>query len=294
MPRVINRRRSRLRRRRDHYPSIERLTAGQEAEVLFFLESRPLHTVFLRGFILDNGLENKLNRGSFYGYRNPGGLLEGVALIGHATLFETRLESAIRAFAFLAREESIHMILGEQGTVQIFWQSLREARPMAPRMCSELLFAQRLPVKGAVKADGLRRATIDDLDRVMPIQAEMAFAESGVNPMISDPLGFRRRCSRRIELGRVWVCVEENKLTFKAEVMSQTPDVAYLEGVYVDPAYRGNGHGLKCLSQMGGELAQSTKSVCLFANEHATDAQQFYQRAGFALTGVYSTIFPGG
>src|ERR1043166_2955718 len=64
--------------------SIEKLKNTNLPEVLSFLDERP--NVILSGLIHDNGLESKLNRGEYYGYRGAAGTLEGVALIGHATL----------------------------------------------------------------------------------------------------------------------------------------------------------------------------------------------------------------
>jgi predicted GNAT family acetyltransferase len=122
----------------------------------------------------------------------------------------------------------------------------------------------------------------------------MALAESGVDPREADPIGFELRCSRRIEMDRVWVSVENNTLTFKAEILSETPDVTYIEGIYVDPSYRGNGYGLRCLAQVAEGLSQHTRSLCLFVNGNAKEAQDFYKRAGFSLSSVYATIFLDG
>src|SRR5947207_1023052 len=80
----------------------EEFTRGDEAEVLEFLSARPIHTVYLATLIRDNGLVSPDNRGSFYSYRNTLGELEGVALIGHATMIETRSETALAEFATLA------------------------------------------------------------------------------------------------------------------------------------------------------------------------------------------------
>src|SRR6185295_294388 len=68
------------------------LDEDSRTEVLKFLERRPIQTAMLTGLIRDNGLRNRFNRGDFYGCRNQRGEFEGVALIGHATLFETRSE----------------------------------------------------------------------------------------------------------------------------------------------------------------------------------------------------------
>src|SRR5262245_38523259 len=105
-------------------------------EVLSFLDARPIHTVFTRSFIYDNGIESDFNRGTFYGCRNQEGHLEGVALIGHATLVEAASVAAIEAFAQLAQEcTSAHMILGEQETVAQFWNSFAQAGHTPRRVC---------------------------------------------------------------------------------------------------------------------------------------------------------------
>ena len=94
--------------------SIE-LTGDDEREVLGFLAERPIHTVFMASLIRDNGLESPLNRGSFYGCRDSDGNLEGVALIGHATLVEARSESSLKALARVAQTcNSAHLIRGER------------------------------------------------------------------------------------------------------------------------------------------------------------------------------------
>ena len=273
-------------------PTIEMLANGLEKEVLSFLVSRPLHTVWLAGLIRDNGLVSPLNRGIFYACRNAVGEIEGVALIGHATLFEARTGAALAAFARLAQTHPrAHMLLGEQERIERFWQHYSNGGQSARSLCRELLFEIRWPVgvRGSVK--GLRLATLADLDPVMLAQAGMACQESGINPMRVDPVGFRLRCARRIEQGRVWVLVENNELVFKADIISETPDVIYLEGVYVSSHERGQGYGLRCLSQLSRNLLARVASICLLVNEQNKDAQALYQSAGFLYRHLYETIF---
>src|SRR5688500_516677 len=72
-------------------PDVSRTFVLREADrdaVLDFLDQRPVHTVAMTSFIYDNGIESPLNRGTFYGYHDRYGDLEGVALIGHTTLVE--------------------------------------------------------------------------------------------------------------------------------------------------------------------------------------------------------------
>ncbi|MDT4967067.1 MAG: uncharacterized protein QOJ64_1804 [Acidobacteriota bacterium] len=276
----------------DDASPVELLTEEQKAEVLEFLNERPLHTVYLAGLILDNGVVSPLNRGSFFGYRDERRELVGVALIGHATIFEARSPTALEAFANLAQESSrTHLVLGEMEKVESFWGYYAEGGQSPRLICRELLFELRFPVLVKNPVPGLRRATLRDLDLVMPVQAEMAESESGTNPLEADPHGFRMRCARRIEQGRVWVLFENGELLFKADILSETPDIAYLEGIYVEPKSRGGGLGLRCLSQLTRLLLSRTKAVSLLVNQQNEEGVAFYLKAGFKLRSHYDTIF---
>src|SRR2546423_708340 len=80
----------------EHEVSVTTYALGEEEreEVLAFLAERPVHTVCMAGLIRDNGLESEHNRGTFYACRSARGRLEGVALVGHATLLDARTPRA--------------------------------------------------------------------------------------------------------------------------------------------------------------------------------------------------------
>lgn len=271
---------------------VAKLNAGQEPEVLAFLARRPIHTVALVGFIRDNGLVSPLNRGTFYVCRDQRGHIEGIALIGHATLMETTSDRALEAFAEIAQKcTTAHMIMGEQERVRDFWSHYAEAGQDMRFACREMMFELRWPVAARAEISGLRLATAADLELIIPVQAQMAFDESGVNPLERDAAGFRNRCARRIEQGRTWVWVEDGKLMFKAEVVADTASVIYLEGIWTNEEQRSKGYGLRCMSQLANNLLTRTKSITVLVNEANTTAHKFYQKAGYELRGVYDTIF---
>lgn len=271
------------------YPLTER---DSEREVLAFLAERPVHTVVMNGLVRDNGLDSPFNRGTFYACRGRDGRLEGVALVGHAVFVEARSLGALRAFAEVAQEHrDAHMILGEQEVVGSFWDYYAPAGQPPRLFCRELLFEQQWPVAAAESIEGLRPATLDDLALVLPVHARMAEEESGVNPLDADPQGFRLRCARRIETGRVWVLVEGGRLVFKADIAADTPECVYVEGVYVEPESRRRHHGLRCLTQLGRHLLRRAKVVSALVNEENPAAQALFQKAGYKLRGYYDTIF---
>jgi predicted GNAT family acetyltransferase len=272
--------------------SVHTLSRKHEQEVLAFLSERPLHTVVMAGHIRDNGLESPFNRGTFHACRNGSGRLEGVALIGHATLVETHSEASLAAFARLAQAcPQAHLIMAEQEKIERFWRYYASAGELPRRVCRELLLELRWPVEAREPVEGLRPASLSDLAPVMRIQGEMAQMESGINPLDVDPVGFRARCARRIEQGRVWVWAEGARLIFKADVISDTPEVIYLEGVHVDAEDRGKGYGARCMSQLGRMLLARTGSLCLLVNERSHGARVFFDRAGYRLRGYYDTVF---
>ncbi|MCA1628785.1 MAG: GNAT family N-acetyltransferase [Acidobacteria bacterium] len=273
-------------------PRARELTDEAQAEVIAFLSRRPLHTFNLLGFILNNGLVSPLNRGTFYAYRDEKGRLEGVALIGHVTLFEACTDRAVAAFALLARGcAGKHILLGEQEKVALFWSHYERGGQPARLACREWLLESRGRARAREEIPGLHRAAPEDLELVMPVQAQLAFEESQINPLEKDPAGFRARCARRIEQGRTWAWIEGGRLIFKADILNETSEVTYLEGVWVNPQDRGKGLGLRCMAQLGRTFLRRVRLITLFVNVNNQEALGFYRAAGYETRGCYDTIF---
>lgn len=268
------------------------LTREDEVEALAFLAERPLHTVCMTGLILENGLVSPSNRGDFYAHRNRTGQLEGVALIGHATLIEAHTDAALEAFTHLAQTNTrAHLIRGEQEMIERFWGFYTPVECTPRAISREWLLEQQQTVLDCEPVEGLRPATLDDLEAIIAVNAAMIYEECGVNPLEADKAGFRQRTSRRIEQGRIWVWIKDGNLIFKTDVMFTTPEVIYIEGVFVNASERGKGYGLRCFSQLCQHLLERTKSICLLVNEHNQTAINFYNKLGYKRQGCYDTIY---
>jgi len=262
-------------------------------EVLEFLSIRPVHTVVMSSFINDNGIESDLNRGKFYGYRNANDDLEGVALIGHSTLVEARTEESLKALAFVARssETPIHLIMSSGNDSEQFWGYLTGGT-MAPRLtCTEALFEITFPFAVQQCEWRIENANMSHLMQVAEAQAEVAFIECGVDPMLKDREGFLKRVARRIEQKRVFVVVDGDNLVFKADIIAETGNVIYLEGVYVAPEYRGRGIGSKCLSSLSLDLLARVEHICLLSNVEFVNAHKTFIKAGFRNTDECVSLF---
>ena len=272
--------------------AISELRRSDQPEVIEFLSARPLHTVFMTGLIRDNGMLSPQNRGSFYGSRNRLGQLEGIALIGHATMVEAHTENSLVSLARVARNcQNAHLIRGEEQSVNTFWKYYADAGREPRQICKELLFELTEAQSPGEDVPDLRPATADDLEKVVAVNSSMAFEEGGTSPLQRDPSGFRNRTARRIEKQRVWVWIQDNRLVFKADVVSETPEVTYLEGVHVHREERGKGYGSGCLRKLCAHLLTRSRSLCLAVNHQNKRAVDFYSKAGFEFKSDYETIY---
>ncbi|HKO95631.1 MAG TPA: GNAT family N-acetyltransferase [Pyrinomonadaceae bacterium] len=268
------------------------LTTADHEEVLSFLGTHTLHTGYLTGLVRDHGIVSPNNRGTFYGYRDSSQQLEGVALIGHAIVMEAKTDQALKAFAAAAQRcTTAHLILCEENRMDQFWRLYAQGGQEMRRASRQLQFELRWPTEVTNARSGLRLAALQDLEQLIPVHAEMAREESGVDPMVVDPIGFVQRYTKRIEKGRTWVSMINGKLIFKAEVINESPGVTYIEGVWVNPELRRQGYGLGCMSQLSRMLLWRTKSLCLLVNDENEAAARFVKQAGYHLRGVYDTIF---
>lgn len=172
-------------------------------EVIAFLAIRPVHTVVMTSFINDNGMENVLNRGKFYGHRNSRNQLDGVALIGHTTLVEARSEDALKALAFAARssETPIHLIMSDGTAAETFWKYYAGGHNEPRLKCTEMLFEISFPFPVPVGGHTVRAARAEELMPIAEAQAEIAFMECGVDPLKKDREGFLNRVARRNRTG---------------------------------------------------------------------------------------------
>lgn len=267
--------------------SVTRLSPYEQCHVLSLLSADSLTNVIMAGFINDNSFTSPRNRGDFYACRNEAGELEGVALIGHTVLLNAQSSNAIKAFASVARRKgSKNFVMAERSVAEEFW--LYYAGDAPPRVLCPITFLRAPILPSNVSEDfRLRPATPEDLDHLIGARARMVQETSKANPLKKDPDGFRERYLRRIEKKRVWVLIREGKLIFKADVLSELTDAAYIEGVYVRPEQRGQGVGRQCMLALGQALKDRTKAIYLFVENQQIGSIAFYSKLGFEVAGQY-------
>jgi predicted GNAT family acetyltransferase len=268
------------------------IAQSQTDEALAFLNQRPLHTVIMAGLLRDFGPVCPTPSGIFYGSRRRNGELNGVALIGRATMFETRDSTALAGFAGLAGQtSSVKMIMGEESDLRRFLELYQSADGAVRRRCRELLYQfTATNVKRETEFE-LQPALLDDLDSIVSAHAQMVWEESGVDPLSVDASGFRERCARRVERGRVWTLKNGGDLIFKADVVTETPAAAYIEGVWVNPNRRREGYARRCWAGLSRVLLEKWPAFCGFVNPGNPAARNFYEEMGGALIGRYDKVY---
>ena len=270
----------------------EKLTNADEKEVLDFLSLRPIHTVILAGWIRDHGIVSDEHRGTFYGCRDAKRNISGVAMVGTNLLVEARTEEALEAFAICARDcPDVRMIFAEEEKLLAFWRHFSNGSPM-PSVSRHQLIASGSSAAGDIESvDELRVATPHDLDQIVQAHAQMVFVETGIDPLKSDAEGFRMRCSKRVNNGRVWVWVKNGELLFKTDIVSVTPEATYFEGVWVNPKQRSKGVATRCLNTLCNQLLSGSNVITGFLDGVHSLSNSVYRKTGFIDAARYSKIF---
>ena len=271
---------------------VRRLKRGEEGFVTAFLNRDPLRNVVLLGAVRDYGLESAYHRGSFYGCFRQEKLI-GVALIGrHAILSGS--EETVAVFANIARlgqEPAPQMALGDAAMIEKFCQLL--AQPpchLTVRLTQlQILYTMTKKQSGYKIIKGLRLARTDEREEVAQIHASVCREDTGVDPLAQDPIGFRRRILMRIERGREWVWRDAHGIAFKTDVIFETDEAIYLEGVWVRPDLReaGLGLGSALLKSLCQRLLRHHNGVCIFADGDDEQINAFYQKVGFEAAAPY-------
>ena len=273
--------------------NVIKLVAGKERLALGFLNLHPLENLTLIGFIRDHGLEDERNRGSFYGYYCDD-RLSGVALIGHHTLLSCDANAAqyFAQTALSKHKQEINNLLGEKEAVEAFGQIFNERTTGRKVKCQEqetLCVATHRTQETLFKTE-LCQVQKEDLDEVSALHARTYLEWNGIDPSVNDPEGFRQRMLARIEKGRIWIVRDEKGIAFKTDIVSESPEAVYLEGVWTRADLRDTGLGSTVLQQLCQKLMEQYPAICLYVSNDDKRAISFYQKVGFQIRTVSQLV----
>ena len=182
-------------------------------------------------------------------------------------------------FAREASRAAPRMLIGEARAVSELWEAARPElpRPREDRPGQPVFVIRQAPPPGET---GLRPASLDDLDLLLPACAAAHEQELGIDPLRRDAEGFRWRTRSQIEEERSWLWVEGGVILFKAEASAWTPEAVPLQQVWVDPDVRRQGYGARGLSDVCRLLLEQVPAVCLFVRAENDPAIRLYEAIG--------------
>src|SRR3954451_1087660 len=247
-------------------------------EILAFCAQDPVERVFLED-VARRGL------GRFTGLESAG-RLQALCHVGSNVVPSG---NGCAAFAEVAPPAHARMLIGDERAVTELWDEAKDRlpEPREDRPAQPVYVIDSPPPPGET---GLRAATEEDLELLVPACAAAHFEEIGIDPLARDPESFRWRTRMQIEDGRSWIWREDGTILFKAEASAWTPGAVQLQQVWVDPAVRGRGYAQRGMRDLCLLLLQRVPIVCLFVRAETAPAIRVYEAIGMRHTGAYRSL----
>jgi ribosomal protein S18 acetylase RimI-like enzyme len=192
-------------------------------------------------------------------------------------------------FAGAAAAGNARMIIGDERAVGELWEAARRSmpRPRDDRPGQPVYVIGEPPEPGET---GLRRATADDYELLVPACAAAHEEEIGVDPLARDAEAFRWRTRAQVEEGRSWIWRDGETILFKAEASAWTPSAVQLQQVWVDPAVRNRGYAQRSMRDLIRLLLGKVPVVCLFVRPENHAAIRVYEAVGMQRRGSYRSL----
>lgn len=273
--------------------SVRPITARDAPAVAALLATDPIAHCFVASRVRVAGADPWRLGGDLLGYFDDAGLRSmvylGANLVPVCTTASSRAAFADR---LRPRGRRCSSFVGPAEEVLDLWRLLepawgpaREVRADQPLML--------IDDEARVAADPhVRLSAPGDLDLLVPACAAMFTAEVGVSPTVGGAgYAYRARIAEIVDECRSFVRIENDVVVFKAEVGAVSAGVCQVQGVWVDPAYRGqrlSEAGLAAVVRLARDRIAA--SVCLYVNNYNTAARKAYLAVGFREVGTFATV----
>jgi predicted GNAT family acetyltransferase len=229
----------------------------------------------------------------FLGYFDDGHLKSALLLGANVVPINTS-SVARQEFAEILRRQGrrCSSIVGTQAEALDLWslvspswgaaRDIRDAQPVLAMSTRPLLEVD----------DEVRYATLSDLDSLFPACVDMFTQEVGVSPVANGGgPAYRNRISELITSRRAFVRTNNGEIVFKAEIGAIGNGVAQVQGVWVNPAFRGQGLAAPAMAAVVARTMDDiAATVSLYVNEFNAPAISTYKRVGFEAVDTFATV----
>jgi predicted GNAT family acetyltransferase len=254
-------------------------------EALRILDADPVANVFVSSRVHAVGLDPGRLGAQMWGFLRDG-RLAALCYAGANLIPVNAGSDALRAFGERARSQGrrCSSIVGPVAEVTELWGMLGPYwGPARAIRAAQPVMATSAPPKVSADPD-VRRVRMEEFDAVYPACVAMFTEEVGVSPLAGDGgMLYRARVAELIRAGRAFARIDDGQVVFKAEIGAVTPHVCQVQGVWVDPALRGQGHSVHGMAGVVNESLRSiAPTVSLYVNDFNVRARAAYRRGGVA------------
>lgn len=267
------------------------LGAAHHDQVAEVLAADPVAGCLVAERFESGGMDSATLGGQFWGVS---GGREAMAFVGGNLIPLAGDPAALRQLAHTLRRRrrTVASLVGPAAQVLPMWQHLeqrwgpaREIRPDQP-----LLACRRAPL--IAPDERVQQVSAQLIDSYLPAAVAMFTEEVGVDPRRGDHgAGYRARVADLMVRGMAFGSFAGDRLVFKAEIGALSSRAAMIQGVWVDPEFRGRGLAAPALAQVVRHIQQRLGRIpSLYVNLHNYPARTAYQRIGFEQVGTFATV----
>lgn len=267
----------------------DRELAGMRA----LLDTDPITHCTVAARVEASGLNPRRLDGEMWGF-GPTGAPIAACFSGPNLIPVGNDPHALRAFGERALQTGrrCSSIVGTTDSVLSLWSMLEPNwGPARAIRASQPLLATCEPSR--IRPDPwVRPVRLDQLDILLPACVSMFTEEVGVSPIGRDGGSlYRARVRELIRWGRAFARIEDGQVIFKAEIGALSAAACQVQGVWVNPDYRGRGIGQAGMAAVVEQsLRDMAPAVSLYVNDFNASARAVYDRVGFTQVGSFTSV----
>lgn len=269
------------------------LTDADTAALRVLVNLDPVANIFLASHLEGSGSAAATGSGAvIVGYFDAGRLISA-CWVG-TNVVPTRMppDMAAEFGEFLVRYgRSYSSVFGPSEAVLGIWSRLRDGRqqPYDVRPNQPLLVLEGEPA--VTPFPTLRPSRPAEFDSVLPACAAMFEEELGYSPYVGGEQHYRNRVRWLIEQEQSLIDMDrQGRIIFKAELGSVSSRATQIQGVWMNPVYRGRGLSAGYMAAVAQHARRIAPTVSLYVNDYNTAALATYRRVGFEQVGTFATV----
>jgi hypothetical protein len=274
------------------HDSARLLGPRDDDDVARVLATDPVTDVFVAGRLAAGLPDHRRLGAEVWGYpaRGP---LRSLCWVGANLVPVQADEAAATAFGRRAAAERRRSssIVGPRDAVLPLWANASRTWGAAReiRTAQPFLVADR---PAPVRPDPLvRPVRPSEVDVLFPASVAMYAEEVGVSPLVAGGAAHRARLAETIAMGHALARIEHGEVVFKAEIGAVTRHACQVQGVWVDPRRRGQGHGVAGMAAVVDyALRWIAPTVTLYVNDFNVRARSVYRVVGFRERTTFASV----